>query len=72
MMDDYVLDKVLDKNKEIKGIDKFDNAKILSDTDDKQQNYITLKNVEILITCIITDGMKFYSQLFLDRALFVK
>ena len=35
MMDDYVLDKVLDKNKEIKGIDKFDNAKILSDTDDK-------------------------------------
>ena len=72
MVDDYMLDKVLDKNKEIKGIDKFDNAKILSDTDDKQQNYITLKNVEILITGIIKDDIKFYSQLFLDKAQFVK
>ena len=72
MVDDYMLDKVLDKNKEIKGIGKFDNAKILSDTDDKQQNYITLKNVEILITGIIKDDIKFYSQLFLDKALFVK
>ena len=29
MVDDYMLDKVLDKIKKIIGIEKFDNAKIL-------------------------------------------
>ena len=34
MIDDYVLDKVLDKIKEILGIEKFDSTKILIDADD--------------------------------------
>ena len=35
IIDDYRLDKVWDKIKEIISIDKFDNAKILIDTYDK-------------------------------------
>ena len=36
------------------------------DTDDKLPDYVTLKNVVILITCIKGDG-KFYSQTFLEK-----
>ena len=39
-------------------------------TDDKLPDYITLKNVMILITCVIKDGTKFYPQIFLDEALY--
>ena len=35
MINYNILDKVLDKIKEIKGIEKFDDTKILIDTDDK-------------------------------------
>ena len=35
MIDDSVPNKVLDKTKEIIGIEKFDDIKILIDTDDK-------------------------------------
>ena len=59
MGDDYMLDKVLDKIKEILVIEKFDNTKILIDADDKLPNDITLRNVLILITCIIKDDNKF-------------
>ena len=38
-----MLDKVLDRIKEIIGIKKFDDAKILIDTNNKLPNYITLK-----------------------------
>ena len=68
---DDMLDKVLDKIKEIIGIEKSDNTKILIDTEDKLPNDITLKNVAILITCVINDDNKFYRQLFLGKALFV-
>ena len=34
MIDDYLLDKVLEKIKEIVGIEKFDNTKIFSDAND--------------------------------------
>ena len=64
MINDYMLDKVLDKIKETKGIVKFDDTKILIHTDDKLSDYITLENVVILITCVIKDDVKFYSQLF--------
>ena len=37
MVDDYMLDKVLDKIKEVIGIERFDDAKVLIDTDDKCQ-----------------------------------
>ena len=33
MFDDYILDEVLNKIKEIVGIEKFDDTKILIDTD---------------------------------------
>ena len=48
-----MLDKVLDKIKMIKGFEKFDDAKILMDTDDKLFDEVTLKNVVILISGII-------------------
>ena len=64
-----MLDKVLDKIQEIIDIEKFDNAKIFIDTDDKQLGDITFKNVAILITCVLKDDGKFYPPLFLEEAL---
>ena len=43
MIDNYVLEEVLDMIKEIIGIEKFDNTKILIDTGDKLPYNITLK-----------------------------
>ena len=43
MVDDYTLDKVLDKIKRI-GIKKLEDIKILIDTDDKLTDNITLKS----------------------------
>ena len=43
MVDDYVLDKILDKIKEIIDIEEFDNAKILINTDDILSDDITYK-----------------------------
>ena len=59
-IDDYVLDKVLDKTEEIIDIEKFDDTKILIDTDDKLPDNITLQNAVILMTCVIKDDDKFY------------
>ena len=41
------------------------------DTDDKLPDDITLKNVVILMTCIIKNYGKFYPQIFLEEAFFV-
>ena len=49
MIDEYVLDKVLDKIKEIIVIEKIGDTKVLIDTDDKLPDDITLKNVLILM-----------------------
>ena len=49
IVDDYMLDIILNKIQKIIGTEKFDNAKILIDTDDKQPDYITFKNVVILV-----------------------
>ena len=65
MVNGYITDIISDKIKKIIGIGKFDNTKILIDTDDKLPNDITLKNVAILITCVIKDDGNFihkYSQ----------
>ena len=43
MVDDYLLGKIFDKIKEIIDIEKFDDAEILIDMDDKLSHYITLK-----------------------------
>ena len=70
MVDDCVLDKVLDKIKEIISIETIDDTKILIDTDE-MTNDIALKIFVILITCVIKDD-KFYPKLFLEGALFPK
>ena len=44
MINDYVLDKVLDKINETKGIEKLNDLKSLSDVDDLLPDQITLKN----------------------------
>ena len=71
MTDDYMLDNVLDKIKEIIGIEEFDDTKILIETDGKLPDDIALKNVVILIPRVIKDDDKFCPQIFLEKALFL-
>ena len=59
MDDDYMLYKVLDKIKNIIGIEKFDDTKILVDTDYKLPDDISLKNIVVLTKCVMKDGDKF-------------
>ena len=68
-VEDYTLDKVLDKIKRI-GIEEINNIRILIDTDNKLPDDITLKNLVILITCVIEYGDKFFQQLFLEETLY--
>ena len=55
-----MLYKVLNKNKKIIGNEKFDDTKILIDTDHKfsgkEMSDVTLKNLVVLIPCIIKNG----------------
>ena len=67
MVDDYIVDKVLEKIKDIIGINRH--TKILIETDNKLPDGITLKKFVILITCVIKDDDKLYPQLFLEEAL---
>ena len=46
MVDDNIVEQVLGKSKEIAGIEKVDDTKILIDTDDKLLDS-TLKNVVV-------------------------
>ena len=69
MVDDYTLDKVLDKIKRI-STEALEDAQILINANDKFPNDITLKNAVILMTCVIKDDHKFYPQLFLEEALY--
>ena len=64
MVDDYMLERVLDKITEIIGIENFDNTKILIDTNGQLPQDITWKNVVILMTCIINNDGKFYHKYF--------
>ena len=59
MTDDFVLDKVLFKIKDIICIGKFKNTKRLIDTNNKLPDNITFKNVMILMTCVLKDDDKF-------------
>ena len=63
-----MLTTVLDKIIEIINIGTFDDTKVLIDTNDKLPDDITLKNVVILMACVIKDDGKFYLQLFLNEA----
>ena len=62
-------DKLLDKIKDTIGNKKFDDTKILIETDDNFLDYIIMKNVVILITCVMKDLDKFYSVLFREKTL---
>ena len=68
IVDNHILDKILDQTERIV-TEKLDNISILIDTDDKLPNDITSKDDLILMTCVIKDGDKFYSQLFSKEAL---
>ena len=70
MVDSYVQDKVLDNVKWIISIEKFDDTKILIDTDYKLPDDITLGKVVILTTYVIKDSNELNPQLFLDHALY--
>ena len=72
MVDDCMLVKVLESIKKIMGIEKFDDTEILFNTNDKLSDDFTLKNIVILMTCIIKDYGKFYLQLFLEEAMILK
>ena len=69
IVDDYIFSKVLDKIKKVISIEKFDDTKSLIDIDDKLSVDFTLKNMMILITCIIKNDGKFYPQIFLEEVL---
>ena len=63
MVDDYTLDKVLDKIKRI-GIKELGDTRILIDKDDKFSYDINLKNAVILMRCVIEGVDNFSPQLF--------
>ena len=63
MVDDYTLDKVLDKFKRI-CIKELGDSRILIDKDDKFSYDINLKNAVILMRCVIEGVDNFYPQLF--------
>ena len=48
MVDDYMLDKVLDRIKETKGIEELDNTKILINTNDKLPDLVLNKLFKML------------------------
>ena len=58
--------------KEMISFERFDDTKMLIDTDDKLPDDITFKNVAVLMTCVIKDGNKFYPQIFSEETLYVK
>ena len=52
IVDDYTLDKVLDKIKMIITIEEFNDTKMLVETDDKLSDNVTLKIAVLLIRCL--------------------
>ena len=62
MVDDYMMDKVLEKIKKIIGIEKL-----------KQMiNCQTMLLQKMLMTYVVKNNGKFYQQLFLEEVLFLK
>ena len=62
MIDDYVLDKVLGKIKEIIGFEKFDETKIYN-THDRLSDDITFRNI-----LIFKDDGQCHPQIFSEEA----
>ena len=65
----YMLHKVLDKIKETIVIVKFNDTRTSIDRDEKFPDYMTFKNVVILITSIIKGNGKFHPKI-LEEALY--
>ena len=63
MFGDHILNKLLDKVKEIIGIEQFDNTNILINTNDKLSDDITFKKVVILMTSYVINNMTCYKRL---------
>ena len=63
MVDDYTLDKILDKVKRI-GIKELGDTRILIDKDEKFSCDINLKNDVILMRSVIEGVDNFHPQLF--------
>lgn len=61
----WVLDKIKKHNRHW----KIDHTKILVDMDNNLSDDTTLKNIVMLITFIIKNADKFYSQIFLEETL---
>ena len=68
MFDDFILNRVLDKIKEIISIEMFHETTIMIVTGDKLTDDTPFKNAVILITCVIKDDGKCYPQMFLEEA----
>ena len=51
------------------GIEKLNNSKILIYTEKRLAYEVTLKNVMILISCVVKADDKFYPEIFLEEAL---
>ena len=64
IFDGYMLDKVLNRIKEIIHIEKLDKTKTFIDANDKLSQDITFKNFVILVTCVTKDDNKLYQQFF--------
>ena len=64
IFDGYMLDKVLNRIKEIIHIEKLDKTKTLIDADDKLSQVITFKNFVTLVTWVTKDDNKLYQQFF--------
>ena len=64
IIDDHMIDKVLDKPKDLIGIEICHDTKIWINVDDKLSDDITLKRVVILMACVIKEGNNFYPSYF--------
>ena len=54
--------------KELIGIEKFADSKILIEIDDELQDYITLKNILTLMRSVFKDYDKLYREIMLKEA----
>ena len=56
MTNECILDGVSEKTKMIIGIEKFDNTKKVIEKDNTMADYVTFKNLVILISCVVKHG----------------
>ena len=72
LINNYVLERVLDKIVGTSKIEKFDDTRILVVIDNILSDNIPFKNVVIKMASVVKDGDAFYPQLFLEGELFNK